>query len=96
MGRSKRNDLLFLWGGDLAIISYMITRLLRRECRILGQNLILHKNLVEPRWTQKIRYLLYKRAFKSGKFYITVNYEPLVDYYSNWFGCSKDCFFLAI
>lgn len=91
----KPKDLLFLWGGDLALVSYVITRLLGKKRKILGQNLILHKELVESRKTQKIRYWIYKKAFQSDNFHMTVNSEPLIKYYAGWFSCSENRFFLV-
>lgn len=93
--KCKKNDLLFLWGGDLPIFSFFLTSMMGRKRMILGQNLILHKKLVEERWTQRFRYYIYKRAFRTDRFYMTVNSEPLVDYYADWFGCSKDKFFVV-
>lgn len=93
--RCKPKDLLFLWGGDLALLSYAITKILGRKRKILGQNLILHKKLVESRKTQKIRYWIYKKAFQSDNFHMTVNSEPLIKYYADWFGCGEDRFFLV-
>jgi glycosyltransferase involved in cell wall biosynthesis len=93
--KSKRQDLLFLWGGDLPVFSFLFSKLLLKRRNILGQNLILHKANVEDRWSQKIRYWIYKWALHTQHFHMTVNSQPLVDFYSEWFGCKKDRFFVV-
>jgi len=93
--KSKPDDLLFLWGGDLPVFSFLFSKLLFKRRNILGQNLILHKSNVELRFTQKIRYWVYKWALHTKHFHMTVNSQPLVDFYSEWFGCSKDRFFVV-
>lgn len=92
---SRCEDLLFTWGGDLAIFSFFISKCLFKKRTILGQNLILHQSLVNKRMTQKFRYWIYKWALNTKDFHMTVNSEPLIDYYSEWFKCSKDRFFLV-
>lgn len=89
---SSQNDILFGWGGDVTLFCWYISKLIRRKRRIIGQNLIINPTSFRTNRKQLIRGWLYKQALKDPFFKMTVNAEPLKEYYANTFNCSKDKF----
>ena len=88
-------DLIFGWGADVALYAWLRSRLGRKRCMFLSQNLIVPP-IEENRGIKKrVRFLMYKMALKSKNFYVTVNSPQLIDFYSSMFDCSRDKFKLV-
>lgn len=88
------DGLIMGWGGDCALYSWLMGRLLFRKRVYLSQNLIVDDQMAtHGDLKNKIRYLLYKIALKSRNFYVTVNSRDLVGYYSALFDCNSDRFY---
>ena len=88
---SKRGELIFGWGGPVALYAWAIGNLLCLKRKYYSQNLIFREES-KASLKGKFVYWLYKKALQSKNFAMTVNSEQLVDYYSNMFGCHKDRF----
>lgn len=87
---SKRGELIFGWGGPVALYAWAIGKMLFLNRKYYSQNLIFRENGHGIKY--KFVFWLYKKALRSKNFAMTVNSEPLVDYYANMFGCDKNKF----
>lgn len=87
---SRRGDLIFGWGGPVALYAWAIGKLLFLKRKYYSQNLIFRENVHGIK--NKFVFWLYKKALHSKNFAMTVNSEQLVDYYANMFGCNKNKF----
>ena len=89
----KRNDLLFGWGGDICIYTYIINSILHLGG---GKKTFFHQNLIVKTerldWKNKLRFRMYKWALNKRNFIATVNSESLIDYYDSFFKCGKGKF----
>lgn len=91
---SRKNDIILGWGGDLCLYAWFIGRILLKKRIYIGQNFIYRSSNLKG-LKDGFRYKLYKQALKSNNFHMTVNAEPLKEYYAQMFNCSKDKFALV-
>lgn len=82
--------MLFGWGSDIVLYSWLRAKFGGKNLIFLSQNLIFNPGNMNMK--QRMRYWLYRMALKSKKFHVTVNSPQLVDYYAKVFHCSKDKF----
>lgn len=88
---SKTGEVIFGWGGDLAVYAWAIGKMFFIKRLYYSQNLIFRESS-NLGIKGKIRYWLYRKALRSKNFAVTVNSEPLIEYYSELFACSKSKF----
>ena len=91
---SRRGDTILNWGGDSGVYAWAIGRLLGLNRKYYSQNLIF-REFTHLGLKGKVRYWLYKKALHSDNFAMTVNSEPLIEFYAKMFGCSKVKFTLV-
>lgn len=86
-------DVLFGWGGDLCLFAWLRSLFGFKKLLFLNQNLIVNPELTNSH--QIIRRLLYRLAFRSKRFFVTVNSPDLIDFYSKMFHCDKSKFIVV-
>lgn len=89
---AKDGDILFGWGGDIVLYSWLKNRILggKKKIKFVSQNLIFNPEAMNIK--QRIRYWLYRFALKDKNFNVTVNSPVLVEFYAKLFHCNKKKF----
>ena len=88
--KTKRNDIIFGWGGDIGVYAWLFGRLLGLNRDFYSQNLIIRDK--SGGLKSKFRYNLYRKALQSDNFRMSVNAPELVKFYSDFFKCSPSKF----
>ncbi len=89
---AKDGDILFGWGTDIVLYSWLKNKILggKKKIKFVSQNLIFNPEMMNIK--QRIRYWLYRFALKDKSFNVTVNSPLLVDFYAKLFHCDKKKF----
>lgn len=90
------DNIIFGWGADACLYAWLFGVFTFRKKNYLSQNLIVRENVSQKKgFINSLRFYLYKAALKSKNFYVTVNSEGLINYYTNIFKCKPDKFFVV-
>jgi len=91
--KSKREELIFCWNGDLSRWVWFFCRLLCRKRDILGQNFIFNPATAKQGLKRKLYACLYHHALHDRRYHVTVNSPELIPIYCKAFGVKADRFF---